>query len=104
MRPVTKQRLNCSCAGGLAIPSGYGFLLFLLERVFHIFAYPGSEWFAMPLAWPAGLYYFLAPRPVTHSDLEMPDMSGLGTELLLVLVGNLVLYSLLTSLLILWRQ
>jgi hypothetical protein len=98
MKPDTKKRLVYSCAGGLVIPTGYGFLLYSLDRFFHTFISPALEWLTMPLGWPAFLHDLLAPQPDVYSDLEMPDMSRVGIDLFLVVVGNFFLYSLLTYL------
>jgi hypothetical protein len=104
MTPNAKTRLIWSPVGGVAIPTAYFFLLLLFDRFFHIFVSPAGPWLAMPLGWPAFFYDLLVPPSVVHSDLEMPDMSGLGISLLLVVVGNFVLYSLLTYLMIRRKQ
>ena len=89
MTPNTKKRLLWSPVGGVTIPTTYFFLLFLLDRFFHIIVTPAGVWLAMPLAWPAAFYDLLVFQPDIHADLEMPDMSGVGIALIFVVAHGL---------------
>jgi hypothetical protein len=100
MNPSAKKRLIWPPVGGLAIPTAYFLLLNLLDSAFHSIINRAFQWFALPLIWPAFIYKFLVPRPTEPVSFEMP---GPGFWLFLV-VGNFLLYSSLTYLLIRRRQ
>src|SRR5689334_17174158 len=100
MKPSTKERLIWSPVGGVAIPTAYFLLLFILYYAFRPVIAPALKWFTLPLIWPAYIYDFLVPKPAEPVSFEMP---GLGFWLYLA-AANFLLYSLLTFLLIRRKQ
>jgi hypothetical protein len=90
------RRLALSAIGGVVIPLAYAWVVVWLSRVFE--ESPFSIVVAAPIEWPYWIYsQFFDPKPKGPSPF-IP----LGLQLALYL-GNFLLYTLLTYIVLWWR-